>query len=341
MNPEEVFEKLIKNQISKEEFEQLLAGLDDEDVLARYEVFLQTQFEEEVKKHFSKLENETKVEEKGLKVTKKYTSKKKLSSTKKSRRDFPIAAVLVLFVGLLFSVLFIISQTKSSVSETKEIVKATVIPEIITKSTPRGRKFRMNLDDGSFVHMNSASSIIYPNKFEGETRDIEIIGEAYFDIKRDELRPFKIKVKDYYVEVLGTSFNIQAFEDEEDFSVTVESGTVKVNLDVDGNNSVVLEKDQKLIFNPNTNVTEIVDVESGAELSWRKGILRFEATPLASVEKTIERWYGVNLIIESSDLYKKTLTGIHQNKNLKSVIEALTYATDSKYIVKNNSIIIK
>lgn len=339
MNPEEVFEKLIKNQISKEEFDGLLAGLDDEDVLARYEVFLQTQFESEVANHFSKLENESKPNESDRNVIKKHTSEKKLT-TKKNRRDFPIAAVLVIFVGLLFSVFFIISQTKSSKTENKEIVKTTIIPEIITKSTPRGRKFRMNLDDGSFVHMNSASNIIYPNRFDEDSREIEIMGEAYFDIKRDEVRPFRIKVKDYYVEVLGTSFNIQAYEDEEEFSVTVESGTVKVNFDKEGNNSVVLEKDQKLIFNPKTNVSEIVDVESGEELSWRKGILRFDSTPLAKVEKIIERWYGVNLIIGRNDLYKKTITGIHQNKNLKSVIEALTYATGSKYTIKNNSIIL-
>ncbi len=97
---------------------------------------------------------------------------------------------------------------------------------------------------------------------------------------------------------------------------------------------------QKLIFNPKTNVTEIIEVESNVELSWRNGILNFDSTPMAKVEKTIERWYGINLVIDNNDLYHTTFTGTHQNKNLKSVIEALTYATGSKYTVKNNSIII-
>ena len=338
MNPEQLFERLIKNQISRKEFERLLDGFDDEDTLARYEIYLQDQFEKEVEQHFLQNEDETEVKESNLKITKKYTSKKP-DSTKKGGRNFPIAAVLILFVGLIFSVLFIISQTDSNPG-TKEIAETTVIPEIITKSTPRGRKFRMNLDDGSFVHMNSVSSIVYPNKFEDDIREIEIKGEAYFDIKRDESRPFKIKVKEYNVEVLGTSFNIQAYEGEDEFSVIVESGTVVVNLDEEGKNSAVLEKDQKLIFNPKTNVTEIIDIKSSDELSWREGILRFESTPLAKAEKSIERWYGIDLVINNTDLYKKTLTGIHQNRNLKSVIEALTYATGSKYTVKNNSIII-
>ena len=336
MNPEQLFEKLIKNKISREEFEDLLDGLEDEDVLARYEVFLQSQFEKEIEKHNEQKTAETEVNESKLKVTKKYASKK---TSNKNRRNFPLAAVFILFLGILFSVFFIVSQTDFS-SETKDIAKAKINPQLITKSTPRGRKFRMNLDDGSFVHMNSVSSIIYPNKFEDNSREIKIKGEAYFDIKRDEARPFKIKVKEYNIEVLGTSFNIQAYEGEDDFSVTVESGTVIVNLDEEGKNSAVLEKDQKLIFNPKTNVTEIIDVKSNTEISWREGILRFDATPIAKVEKTIERWYGVDLVIERSDLYKKTLTGIHQNKSIKSVIEALTYATGSTYTVKNNSIII-
>lgn len=339
MNPEQLLEKLINNQITRAEFEQMLEGLDDEDVLARYEIYLQAQFENEIDRHFSESEDKTDAKESKLKVTKGYTSKKKSDTKSKRGGNFPIAAVLVLFVGLIFSVVFIVSQG-NPVSKNEQTASSTIIPEIITKTTPRGRKFRMSFEDGSFVHMNSVSSITYPNKFEEERREIEVKGEAYFNIIRDESRPFNIKVKDYNVEVLGTSFNVQAYEDEDDFAITVESGTVKVILDCEGNNTAVLEKDQKLIFNPKTNVTEIIDVESNIELSWRNGTLNFDSTPMANVEKTIERWYGINLVIHNNDLYHATFTGTHQNKNLKSVIEALTYATGSKYTVKNNSIII-
>lgn len=340
MNPEELFEKLIKNEISREEFERLLEGLDDEDILARYEIYLQNQFEKEIDKHFSENESEKKEVKGNLKVTKKITPKKKDTIKKKRGRDYPLAAVIVLFVGILFSALFIISQNNAS-SEEVVVAKTTIDHEIISKTTPNGRKFRMTLDDGSFVHMNSASSIVYPNKFDAESRDIEIEGEVYFDIARDETRPFKIKVKDYYVEVLGTSFNIQAHEDEAEFAVSVESGSVKVKLNEDGSNTIILEKDQKLIFNPETNVTEIMDVVAKDALSWREGILKFDSTPMSKVEKIVQRWYGVNLIIEGESIRQKSISGTHKNKNIKSVIEALTFATNTSYSVKNNSIIIK
>jgi len=338
MNPEELFEKLIKNRISREEFERLLEGLDDENILARYEIYLQSQFEKEVGAQFSDKNEKDADQHSKLTISKKYTPKKEKEKSKKGRRNFPIAAVLVIFVGLVFSVLFIISQ--SSLDDSNKISKTTITPELITKTTPKGRKFRMTLEDGSFVHMNSVSKITYPNSFDDNNRDIEITGEAYFDIARDETRPFSIKVKDYSVEVLGTSFNIQAYEDEEDFSVTVESGTVRVILDEEGNNSAFLEKNQKLLYNPITNITEIIDVDPDIDLSWRRGILHFENTPIAQVEKIIERWYGVDLVFDH-EIYSKSFSGTHQNKNLKSVIEALKYATRTQYEVKGNSIIFK
>ncbi|MCG8309080.1 MAG: FecR domain-containing protein [Cytophagales bacterium] len=337
MNPEELFEKLINNKISKDEFERLLGGLDDEDTLARYEIYLRQEFEKGVEEYHSGEPEDNAAVHKKLKVTKTYKPGKK---QKRQRRNYPIAAVFVLFIGLLFSVLFIISQTKHA-ADNSQTSKATLIPETISKSTPNGRKFRMTLDDGSFVHLNSASNITYPNKFTEASRDIEVTGEAYFDVQRDENRPFNIKVKDYSVQVLGTSFNIKAYEDEEDFSVTVESGKVKVVLDTEGANTAILEQDQKLIFNPTTNLTEITEVKSTDELSWRAGTLYFDSTPMSKVERIIERWYGVEVKIIGKELRNMPVSGRHKNKNLKAVLEAITFLSRSNYTVKDNSIIIK
>ena len=337
MNPEELFEKLMHNKISREEFERLLDGFDDEDVRARYEVFLQNEFEKEVEKHFAEESGKVDSGHRKLKITKKYQPKRKRG---KGGKNFPIAAVITVFIGLLFSALFIISQFKSG-SATTQVAKSTITPQIISKTTPKGRKFRMTLEDGTFVHLNSVSSITYPNKFENGSRDIEIVGEAYFKVEKDLKRPFNIKVKDYIVQVLGTSFNVQAYEGEDDFAITVESGIVKVLLDEKGSNTALLEKDQKLIFNPTSNVTEIIDVIYEDEISWRNGMLKFDSTPLTDVVKTIDRWYGVNVILEGSGLENKTFTGTHQNKSLRAVIETITFATRTSYVIKDNHIIIK
>lgn len=337
--PEELFEKLVNDEITREEFETLLKGLDDTEIQAKYDKYLESKFEEELTLHFNDLEEKPDFLTKRPGFNAHRDEKQNAPEKTRKRFHLSIAAALLILVGLAFSTLFIISQfdlNNKALQANKDVV-----PQVLTKSTPNKRMFRMRLEDGSFVHLNAVSSISYPQKFDKKNREIEILGEAYFDIERDEARPFKIKVKDYTVQVLGTSFNIKAYDDEEDFSVTVESGTVSVQLNQDDLAPMILTKGQKLVFNPETEEIQVVSVDAEDELSWRKGILRFEATPMAQVEKTLERWYGIELIIEDKNIYKKTLSGIHQNENLKSVIESITFATGTKYLIKDNSIIIK
>jgi len=153
MNPEELIEKLINNQLSREEFELLLEGIDNEDVLARYEIYLQEQFEREIKESF--LAEDQLVSEKPLLTISKSRDEKKSNKKIKIHGKFRYAAVVVFFIGVIFSVMFIVSQ----MSDNKDSLRTTA--QLITKTTPQGRMFRMNLEDGSFVHLNAVSSIAY------------------------------------------------------------------------------------------------------------------------------------------------------------------------------------
>jgi len=333
INPEELFEKLMNNEISREEFDKLLDGLDDETVRAKYDRFLHEKFMEEMEHHFGYVHEGNDSTDKTKKV-KEHKEKKS-----KGNRQYPIAAVILAFIGITFSILFILNEINNN--RDLKVANQEDINELITKTTPNRRMFRMRLQDGSLVHLNAVSKISYPQEFTDEKREVEILGEAYFDIERDEARPFNISVKDYSVKVLGTSFNIQAYEDEQDFSVTVESGTVKVISNSDDFEDQILKKNQKLIFSPETNSTKIEVVDSEKELSWRKGILRFDSTPMAKVEKMLERWYGYDIIIEDEEIYENRLNGEHKNKNIKSVLESVTFATGTNYQIEDNSIIIK
>ncbi|MDZ7608161.1 MAG: FecR domain-containing protein [Cyclobacteriaceae bacterium] len=331
-SPEEILDKLIKNRITREEFEALLAGLDSPETTEQYEIYLQQKFEEELDRHFNQEKPSPQ-----LIVTK--GSKKKKSPFSGNKNIYSIAAVIVIFAGVLFATLFFVSIIRMG-SDSISISSSKAAP--ITKSTPNGRMFRMNFDDGSYVQMNAASSITYPNYFDAGKREISMEGEAYFNIARDEHRPFKIHVHDFDIEVLGTSFNVQSFPDDEDFAVTVESGTVRVQLNSKNHESVILEKGQKLVVNIKESLTEIVEVDPQLELSWRMGILRFDGTPLPKVARMLERWYGIEVELQDqSKLSKLTLTGLHKNENLKSVVQAITFATGTRYEIKDNSLIIK
>ncbi len=331
-SPKELLDKLIKNRITHEEFEALLAGLDDADALEQYEIYLQQKFEEEVIQQSSEEKPSPKL------VVSKGIKRKKLPF-RGNKNILSIAATIVFFASVLVGTLYFVSQYK--IGNNSMAISGTR-SAVITKATPKGRMFRMNLDDGSFVQMHAASSITYPNYFEADMREISMEGEAYFNIARDEQRPFKIHVRDFDVEVLGTSFNVQAFPDEEDFSVTVESGTVRVKLNNKNHESVILEKGQKLVVRTKENLTEILEVDPQVELSWRTGVLRFDSTPLPKVAKMLERWYGIEVELQDeAKLSKLMLTGLHKNENLKSVVQAITFATGTQYEINDNSLIIK
>jgi len=332
INPEELFEKLMNNEISREEFEKLLDGLDDETVRAKYDRFLHEKFMEEMEHHFGYVHEGNDSTDKTKKV-KEHKEKKS-----KGNRQYPIAAVILAFIGITFSILFILNEINNN--RDLKVANQEDINELITKTTPNRRMFRMRLQDGSLVHLNAVSKISYPQEFNDGKREVEILGEAYFDVERDETRPFTIRVKDYSVQVLGTSFNIKAYDDEQDFSVTVESGTVKVISNSDDFEDKILEKNQKLVFSQETNSVEIQDVNTEDELSWRKGELRFDSTPMAKVEKMLERWYGYDIIIENDEIYELKYTGSHINEGIKSILESLVYATRTEYSIEENSIII-
>ncbi len=331
MDSDQLFEKLINNEITREEFETLLWNLDDPQLVARYDAYLERMFLQEVESSFKKKKVET---HPPLQL-----KKSKDSKTPKSLRGYySIAASLLVLASIGYYIMLLMPEVSD---KDQKAILDEATNALIIKNTPNKRMFRTRLADGSFVHLNAVSSISYPKKFSSSSREVEIIGEAYFDVKREEDRPFTIKVKDYTIAVLGTSFNIRAYDDEETFSVTVESGSVKVGFLQGIKEPVILTKNQKLLFSQTDNSLRILEVNPENELSWRKGILRFDSTPMKSVEKMLERWYGVEVIIEDKSIYKKSLNGIHQNENIKSVLESLTFATGTQYEIKDNKIIIK
>ena len=338
-NPEDLFDKLMNDEISREDFELLLEGLDDPSVLEKYDQYLQARFEEEINLDIEIAEKTKISSNQEIKLPAVNKPENANQKPAKNIKDFPIAASVILMIGIVFSALFVVSQF--SPEDEANLTSVDSVSPVITKSTPNRRMFRTRLEDGSFVHLNAVSTISYPQHFDQTKREIEISGEAYFDIQRDENRPFYIKVRDYEVTVLGTSFNIAAYPDEEEFTVSVESGKVQVNLKDETMEPVLLTKDQKLVYSSMSGKMKIVEMNMEDELSWRRGILRFDATPMSRVEKMLERWYGVDIEIQDSSIYSKTLSGVHQNENLRSVIEALTYATGTKYQISENKIIIR
>lgn len=166
-----------------------------------------------------------------------------------------------------------------------------------TLSTPKGRLFHLVLPDGSDVWLNAASAVTYPTSFSGKERIVTLKGEAYFDIKPDAKRPFLVRLADNKeVKVLGTAFNINAYENERVIATTLINGSVQVNA---GNNSSILKPGYQANMSYTTPGIQVNRADTSQVLAWKNGIFNFEGADIQAVMKQLERWYDIEVQYEN------------------------------------------
>jgi len=159
-------------------------------------------------------------------------------------------------------------------------------------TTPKSGQYRLTLPDGSRIWLNNVSSLKYPTSFVGKNRTVELTGEGYFEIARDATKPFYVKVRDQMVEVLGTSFNIMAYEEEGNIQTTLLTGSVRVQA---GGHTVKLDSDEQVeLKDDSLKVTK--NVPSADIVSWKDGFFYFGKASFATVMRQLARWYDVNVI---------------------------------------------
>ncbi|MBS0030492.1 FecR family protein [Chitinophaga sp. 22321] len=194
-----------------------------------------------------------------------------------------------------------------------------------TLSTPSGGQFKVTLPDGTMVWLNAGSSIRYPTVFQGNERRVEMKGEAYFDVARNAAMPFRISVNNQSeVSVLGTDFNINAYQDDGLIKTTLLSGAVAVS-GIPGKPVIIKpgEQAQQPAQSGSTNIAVINNVNIDQVNAWRNGLFNFEHADLKSVMNEISRWYGVSIRYEG-ELPARTFGGkITRNLQLEQVLEIL------------------
>lgn len=167
-----------------------------------------------------------------------------------------------------------------------------------TMSTPKGRQYQLTLPDGTKVWLNAASSIKYPTVFTGDERNVSISGEVYFEVAKKSAQPFRVAVdRKLTIDVLGTSFNVNAYPDETTLYTTLIDGAVRVTGSQAGNSQVLKPAQQAVLANGATlSVNNNVDTDK--VLAWKNGVFNFEGASLADVMKQIERWYDIEVVYE-------------------------------------------
>jgi transmembrane sensor len=166
-----------------------------------------------------------------------------------------------------------------------------------TLMTPRGSQYQLVLPDGSKVWLNAASSITYPTAFEGKERKVVVRGEAYFEVAAGKDQPFIVQDGDMTVQVLGTHFNINGYDDEAAMKTTLLQGAVKV---VTGNGSSLLKPGQQAMLARNDGrITVVRDANLEEVMAWKNGEFLFTDASIESIMRQVARWYDVDVVYDT------------------------------------------
>jgi len=242
-----------------------------------------------------------------------------------------------------------------------------------TISTRPGSKSKVELPDGTQVWLNADSKLTYGQNFSGNTREVTLTGEAYFDVahatsaETGQRVPFIIHTNSIDIKVLGTAFNVRSYPGEKTTETALIRGSVEVTLHHSPDKKIILKPDEKLIVRNDdativSNNTALNDSANGSsnepmmtlskirpckldtsthyETMWVKNKLAFENEPFDRMLPEIERWYNVTIVLKNESLNDLHFTGVFENKSLAEVMEALSYSRGFRYEIKGTEVVI-
>ncbi len=257
---------------------------------------------------------------------------------KKLNKLIYVSASVVILLSFLWSFEFNASTTDVI---PQEIVETAAIKDsgAVSFITMRGDKKEIYLPDGSKIVLNADSELTYPKAFNDSIREVTLVGEAFFDIKRNVDKPFIVNTNSIKIRVLGTSFNVKSYSKDKKVETTLVSGKVEVLKDKE--TPLILAPSQKAVFYKKENKLEIEEVQSLDVVAWKDGTLIFDKTPLQEVVIDLERKYNTKIIINSKTLLNYEYTGTFDNLSIDEVLKLLTISSPIKYNIENEKIILE
>jgi ferric-dicitrate binding protein FerR (iron transport regulator) len=206
-----------------------------------------------------------------------------------------------------------------------------------TLITPRGGQYKIVLADGSKVWLNASSSLHFPTSFTGKERDVDLTGEAYFEIAKNKKKPFHVNVNGYRVEVLGTHFDVNAYADEGAIKTSLLQGSVKIKK---GNIIGMLKPGQQGVLAKNGTSIEIKKTDMNEVVAWKNGLFQFDGADIKSVMRQIGRWYDVEILYVGKVPDRRFEGKISRDAQLSDVLRILELS-NVKFKVQGKKILVQ
>ncbi len=214
-------------------------------------------------------------------------------------------------------------------------VKEISYSEVIS---PRGQKSKIILEDGTVAWLNSGSTISYSRKFNKRNREIELIGEAFFDVFKKERRPFVVNTPCLSVQALGTKFNLMAYPEDASVQTTLVEGRIQIQSKDE--KTISLSPNQKAIYNKADNNFSIEIADPIYSISWKDNVLKFNDKSLPDILTHLERWYDVKFYYPENVLDNERFTMTIKTESLREVLELVKISTPIKFEIEVDSVYI-
>ena len=261
-------------------------------------------------------------------------SQKEIQST--SRRGFSLSALwrYAAVVAIIIAV-GCISYWQGEVN-----VKDTFAD--ISVEAPLGSKTKLYLPDGTLVWLNAGSRMTYSQGFGVDNRKVELEGEGYFEVKRNEKIPFFVKTKDLQLQVLGTKFNFRDYPEDHEVVVSLLEGKVGLNNLLREEKEAVLSPDERAVLNKANGLLTVESVTASNASQWTDGYLFFDEELLPDIAKELERSYNVKIHIANDSLKTFRFYGnfVRREQNIQEVLEALASTEKMQYKMEERNITI-
>jgi hypothetical protein len=191
---------------------------------------------------------------------------------------------------------------------------------------PYGNQSRVVLSDNTVVWLNAGSRLVYPTRFTNKTREVILIGEAFFEVSKNPQQPFIVKTSDLDIRVLGTKFNVSAYAEDQVVQTVLNEGSISLRLSEAKfwKKDIVISPNQMAIFDKTNNDTKISSVSAGAYSLWTKGLMNFEEADFSRVIKQLERFYNITVTFSDHQIEIMRISGkLDLKKSRKEVMEYL------------------
>lgn len=306
-------ESVLKSKENRDAYDRLKEAIDKKDIYSKMKF--------DYKKSKERVISEIRKYEPGFSMGGKTKSK----TANLNWWIYRVAAILVIAIAI-GSV--IIRQAKVGHTGPEEVAYQYF-------STQPGENLKLTLTDGSFIQLNGGSSIRFIEHFSGTKREVWVTGEAYCKIAKDKKRPFVVNLGDYKVEVLGTTFNVNAYKKDKYMTVALVEGKVKV-YQAQGD-SVFLNPGKMLSINKQTDEYAQSCFDINNLVGWKDKIFVFDNAPLTEVFNKLERRYGVTFETGGINISKIRINATFEDEPLPTILKAMEYGTELTFGIQDNN----